>query len=174
MSNAPSVDGDLLDRLEAELLHRRTPSEAITSGELADQITDEDAEASPKTREAVKQVMRDRDLPVIGCSQGYYVPRSQDPIDAEVESLEGRIEGIRERQQLLRENWQTWQASRTDGGTVETTEATDDDGQGDGQGDDQDTTSGDDRVPDEVRDRIDADPYLTIDDWLAHNRGDQA
>ena len=105
-----TITGDVLDAIEAEL-HRRyrkrkagtfsRAEQAITSDELAAEIVDEHTDANPKTREAVKIVMRTRSIPIIGDHDGYRIPLDREPIDDAVDSLEGRIEGIRERQQLL-------------------------------------------------------------------------
>jgi hypothetical protein len=111
------VDGATLDELHEILLHRYQLAQgddvapgvqAITSGELADRVTGEDSEANPKTREAVKILMRERGLPIIGSSHGYYIPTDPADIEEEIDALEGRSEGIQERQPLLRDNWENW------------------------------------------------------------------
>jgi len=114
--NTSDIDGELLDALEASLHDCIGQANAKTSGELADELEIEDTEAQPKTREAVKVLMRERGLPLIGGNTGYYIPETQAPIDDAIESLQGRIAGIQERQQLLSDNWEAWTRAETDGG----------------------------------------------------------
>lgn len=138
-STTPSAD--TLDDLEADLRDAVGQDAAITSGELADRHFPEDGEANPETREAVKTLMRERGLPIIGGSTGYYIPAEQAPIDAAIESLEGRIAGIRERQKLLAQNWAAWDHSNTDAESV---------------------------LPDAAIEQIEQDPVLTVEDVLEH------
>ena len=66
------IDPEALDALQMELSGRHGRSEAITSGELSS-IVSENAEANPRTRAAIKQLMRETSMPVIGNNAGYYV-----------------------------------------------------------------------------------------------------
>lgn len=136
----PSITGRLVDQIEETLRERHykrhegvietTAEQAITSADLAAQLDIDDGEAQPKTREAIKIVMRERGLPVIGGSNGYYIPVRGDDIADALETLDGRIAGIEERKRLLDENWRNWRAQErtyrdeqtpatTDGGHVE-------------------------------------------------------
>lgn len=162
----PDIDGELLDQLEQKLLTAVGQENAITSGELAREVTGETAEANPKTREAVKELLRERSLPVVGSNDGYYIPTSSGPIEDEIESLEGRISGIRERQHLLREAWADWcQTERYDdhdGGGGGRDDASDDHPTSDEQAQqDQHTLS------EEERERIKEDPVLSLSDFGA-------
>jgi len=56
---------------------------------------------------------------VIGGSDGYYIPESNAEISENVQSLQERIEGIKERQRLLVDNWAAHTGATTDGGTSE-------------------------------------------------------
>lgn len=110
-------DADTLDAIESDLRAAVGKDAAVTSGELAARHVPDDGEANPTTREIVKSVMmRERGLPVVSCSNGYYIPESSETIAEELESLRGRIAGIEERMQLLEDNWQQWRTA-TDGGT---------------------------------------------------------
>lgn len=114
----PSIDGDLLDAVADELQERHrkriegeiqsAKEQAITSGQLADEVTGEDAEANPKTREAMKVLMRERGLPIVGDHRGNWIPVSDEPVEAKLSDLDSRIAGIEERKQLLSQNWTTW------------------------------------------------------------------
>ena len=112
------LDPETLDRIEADLRNAVGKEAAITSGELAARHIPNDGEANPTTREIVKEVMmRERGLPIVSCSNGYYIPEDRETIDDELESLRGRIAGIEDRMQLLASNWKVWRTA-TDSGTV--------------------------------------------------------
>jgi len=112
------IDPETLDAIADDLRTEAVGAEhALTSGDLADRHIPGDSDANPKTREAIKILMRERGLPVIGGSQGYYIPASAGPIEEAIDTLDGRIAGIQERKQLLQENWESWTQRRaTDGG----------------------------------------------------------
>jgi len=99
------IDTAALDALTMELSGRHGPEEAITAEELST-ILNENTKTSPKTRQAVKEVMRQTYLPVLGTYAGYCLPRNDREAAEEVRRLESRIEGIREKQRLIVENWQ--------------------------------------------------------------------
>lgn len=115
-------DPDTLDALEADLRDAVGKPNAISSGELAERHVPADGEANPRTRELVKQVlMRERGLPIVSCSNGYYIPEDRATIEDELDSLRGRIAGIEDRMQLLEDNWDQWRTpdAATDGGTTD-------------------------------------------------------
>lgn len=101
MSSA--VDGEKpVDRQAAELLQGRTcPEEAITSGELSDRLQITDGEANPKTRELVRDLIQDHNLPVVSCHAGYYVADNLAEIEDHLTELDSRIAGIEERKQRI-------------------------------------------------------------------------
>ena len=107
-----------LDALESDLRAAR-PSEPVTSGELAARHFPDDGSGNSKTRQAIKHLMRERGLPIVGGGNGYYVPQSNADVADMVRSLQGRIDGIKERQRLLVDNWASHTAQPTtasDGG----------------------------------------------------------
>jgi len=102
MSSADDVSATSLDeQVFQELRGRTSKAEAITSGELADRLNVGDAEANPRTRELVRDVMESHDLPVVSCHAGYYVADSLVEIEDELDSLDGRIAGIEQRKERL-------------------------------------------------------------------------
>lgn len=112
------ADSDVLDAIESELQERHTKrmegeyqsadEQAITSSELAETITGETAEANPRTREAMKILMRERGLPIVGDHRGNWIPVTDGPVEAKLDDLDARIAGIEERKQLLAQNWGRW------------------------------------------------------------------
>lgn len=135
------INPDTLDAIESDLKDAIGKGNAITSAELAARHDIDDSDAQPATREAVKTLMRERNLPVIGGSQGYFIPTHQGPIDDAIASLDGRIAGIRERQQLLAENWADWTHGGPDAEAI---------------------------LAEHERAAIEADPVLSVEDVLDH------
>lgn len=102
MSSATAPSTGAVDVQLVEILRgRNSPDDAITSGELADRLSIHDSEANPKTRELVRDVMENHDLPIVSCYAGYYVADSLETIEGELDSLDGRIAGMEERKRLL-------------------------------------------------------------------------
>jgi len=103
----PAIDGDILDAIAQELTDRHTArvegditsaaEQAITSAELAESITGEDTAANPKTREAMKVLMRERNIPIVGDHRGNWIPVDGDKVDRKLDELDARIAGIEER-----------------------------------------------------------------------------
>jgi hypothetical protein len=101
------IDGALLDDLEELLDDHRGPENAISSGEIADELGIDDSGSNPRTREAVKALLDERELPVISNSNGYFVATAESQVEEEIESLQSRIQDIQQRQQLIRDAWES-------------------------------------------------------------------
>ena len=143
---SPALLSRLYHVLRTEAVGR---ANAITSGELAERITGEDTAANPKTREAVLEVMRATQTPVVGCSQGYFVPQSAGEVEAALETLAQRRQGIERRERLLQRAWRHGgQPVRADGGAEP-----------------------EDVLDDEELERIRADPVLEPED-VVEQRGE--
>lgn len=141
----PSIDGELLDDLE-EILRGRSRNDAITSAELSDRLSLEDGEASPKAREAVRILIVERGLPVASGNRGYWMCETAAEAEEYTESLRGRIAGIEERLERFESAWDDWHRPDSDNPSL---------------------------TPEE-RQRIEADPVLTIDDVVAERGGGEA
>jgi hypothetical protein len=164
MSRAVSDDeNDDLRRLYDELKTHVGRDEAINSAELAARYYPDDGAAQPKTREAVKQVMREFGLPLVSCNEGYYVPNNPATIENELDSLQGRIDGIQERKQLLENNWRDW--SRKHQIPMEQANSDSDTDDTEAQLRELGFSSG------EIE-RIRESDFLTMADVLAHERGE--
>lgn len=139
MSNA-SVDDAALDALAMKLSGRHGHDEAITSGELSS-ILSENAEASPKTRAAIKQLMRETDMTILSGHAGYFVADDDRDVAEYLARLQDRIDGIEERMRLVQENWHRQRDS------------------------DDDTADSD--LTDEEIEQIKADPVLELSDFTS-------
>ena len=101
-SKTAAIDGDLLDDLESLLWDHVGPENSITSTEVSDELGIKDSNGNPKTREAIKIVLRERGVPVIAGANGYYIAETEKQVRDELDSLDQRIQGIEERKQLIR------------------------------------------------------------------------
>lgn len=155
--DAPAVDGALLDAA-ADIIEGRDKDAAITSAELSDRLGLDDGEASPKARDLVRTLITERAIPVRSGSVGYWVCQSEAEASEYLDTLRGRIAGIETRMDCFEIAWQSHKRALADGGTTTTA---DDDGDDGGE------------VPPEVREELEDDPVLTVDDWLAAH-GDDA
>lgn len=101
------VDGELLDRIQELMLDHQGPSNTISSGQIAEVLGVDDADAQPKTREAIRVLSEEREVPIASTSQGYYLIQTQDHLNDYLENLDGRIAGIQKRKQTAIDAWES-------------------------------------------------------------------
>lgn len=68
------------------------------------------------TRQLITECIVNDKYPIGSGSAGYFLIDSQDELDEVVRSLEGRIQGLRNRIDALKEGWGMRERSRADGG----------------------------------------------------------
>jgi len=97
--HAPDTDPDTLDVLKTILVDDHVGEDnAITSDALAAAVGERSShDTNPAVRDAVRDLLFDRGVPVASCNDGYYIPRNPDDIDAEVESIRDRIGELNKR-----------------------------------------------------------------------------
>jgi hypothetical protein len=140
------IDPDTLDVLESVLRDSHVGEEsAVTSDELATALDEsEEHDTNPSIRDAVRQLVNDRQVPVCSSTQGYWIPEDANGIDDEIESIRDRIGALNERIINLRTardefdfdetavaedgDEQTGTTADSDSGTEETTVPDDDEG----------------------------------------------
>lgn len=108
-----SIDDAALDLLAQRLSGRHGHEEAITSGELSS-ILSENTAANPKTRAAIKQLMRETDMAILSGHAGYFVAEDDRDVAEYLSRLQDRIDGIEERMRLVQENWHEQRESDED------------------------------------------------------------
>jgi len=93
------IDADTLDVLESVLRDSHVgETNAITSDELATALDESDAhDTNPSIRDAVRQLVNDRQVPVCSSTRGYWIPEDAGEIDEEIESIRDRIGALNER-----------------------------------------------------------------------------
>jgi hypothetical protein len=93
----PSIDGELLDDVEAILRDEATPDDPVTSGEISDRLDLDDGDSNPRAREAIRILTDERELPIAGTSTGYFMMTERSELEAYKENLDARIAGMEER-----------------------------------------------------------------------------
>jgi len=93
------IDPDTLDVLEAVLRDSHVGEQnAVTSDELATALDESDEhDTNPSIRDAVRQLVNDRQVPVCSSTRGYWIPKDADGIDEEIESIRDRIGALNTR-----------------------------------------------------------------------------
>jgi len=64
---------------------------AISSQALAD-ATGDDGIAATTVRDAIRELRRERDLPIVSCSRGYYLIDDTDALQRELDRIQSEIE----------------------------------------------------------------------------------
>jgi len=93
------IDPDTLDVLESVLRDSHVgETNAVTSDELATALDESDRhDTNPSIRDAVRQLVNDRQGPVCSSTRGYWIPKDANGIDEEIESIRDRIGALNER-----------------------------------------------------------------------------
>jgi hypothetical protein len=93
------IDPDTLDVLESVLRDSHVGEQnAVTSDELGTALNESDAhDTNPSIRDAVRQLVNDRQVPVCSSTRGYWIPEDSDGIDEEIKSIRDRIGALNER-----------------------------------------------------------------------------
>jgi hypothetical protein len=111
------IDPDTLDVLESVLRDSHVGEQnAVTSDELGTALDESDAhDTNPSIRDAVRQLVNDRQVPVCSSTRGYWIPQDADGIDDEIESIRDRIGALNERILNLREARDEFDFDRAEG-----------------------------------------------------------
>lgn len=168
--DTPDIGGEVLDAFEATLRERYynrlsqeafdKSDQAITAAELADIHNIDDANGNPKVREGLKFLQSERGIPLVADHDGNYIPVEWSEVERKLDELDSRIQGIEERKADLKRAYEAWDHERTH--DSDDAEATEGESVADGGVD----------VPPDVRERIENDPVLTVEDWVEHRGGE--
>jgi len=93
------IDPETLDVLESVLRDSHVgETNAVTSDDLATALDESDThDTNPSIRDAVRQLVNGRQVPVCSSTQGYWIPEDAGEIDEEIESIRDRIGALNER-----------------------------------------------------------------------------
>lgn len=82
----------------------------ISAREINDVIEVDTVGSFPRTRELVRDVLFEEQVPVVSGSNGYYVVETADELSTYIESLDSRIGNIAERRYAIRRAAHAWDA----------------------------------------------------------------
>lgn len=116
------IDGATLDALTLELLDTG-PDDARTAAELARRTGIDDRGGSPVTREAIRELIDERGVPVVAGTKGYYLLDSPAELKRYLATLDSRIAGIEERKQLVVAAWNRYRDAQAETGERRPAEA---------------------------------------------------
>lgn len=91
-----------LEQVKNILLEHTGPSEAISSGDIAEELDIEESDTRSRTRELIWKAMRIYELPIGANTKGYFLIKSDSVFQDCIDLLEKRQEGIEERKDLLK------------------------------------------------------------------------
>lgn len=87
------------------LIAHKGKDNAISSSRIAKEFNIPDDVTCFTTRRLVKEVIKEFGLPVASCSNGYYFITEENEYNEYMNSLIARIEGIKKRMSMVRENY---------------------------------------------------------------------
>lgn len=103
-SDDPSFDTDVLEDV-FELVVESDVDDPITSGEVSDRVGINDGNGNPKTREVIRTLVEERNVPIAAGPNGYFFLESPDDLQHYLTGLDSRIAGIQERKRTVTEAW---------------------------------------------------------------------
>ena len=108
--HAPDTDPDTLDVLETILVDDHVgENNAITSDALAAAVGEHSShDTNPAIRDAVRDLLFDRGVPVASCNTGYYIPADEGDIADEMESIRNRIGELNKRKLAFEAATEGW------------------------------------------------------------------
>lgn len=96
------------ERVKELLLEHRGKGNGITSREINDVVGLDNVGSFPQTRECVRAVMFNEDIPVIGGNGGYYIAETEEELAGALDTLEKRIVRTAERKMALKRAARAW------------------------------------------------------------------
>jgi hypothetical protein len=126
--HAPSTDTETLDVLETILTDDHVGRErAITTDALAEAVAEHDShDTNPSIRDAIRDLLFERGVPVTSCNAGYYIPRDEAGIEDEVSSIRDKIGALNKRKMAIEAAAEGWdfEAHESDHAPPDTAEPT--------------------------------------------------
>jgi|AntDeeMinimDraft_5_1070356.scaffolds.fasta_scaffold03542_8 23S rRNA maturation-related 3'-5' exoribonuclease YhaM len=103
------VNQEEKEQVKSILLDHDGADNKITAREIDDELGLDSVGSFPNTRAAIRELLFEDQIPVIGTTQGYYVAESEEQVDEYIESLEGRIMEITERKFAITRAADNWE-----------------------------------------------------------------
>lgn len=96
------------ETVKSLLLEHRGRGNEISSRELNDVVELDNVDSFPQTRQLVRDIIEDEQIPVIGGGRGFYVAETEEEIASALSTLDSRITNTAERKMLLERAVQEW------------------------------------------------------------------
>lgn len=126
------IDGEILEEVLDILEAHQGPDNPVTSGTIADRVGIDDGSGNPKTREAIRILSEEQDIPVAAGSRGYFMMTEPAHLSEYLEKLDNRIEGIEKRKETATRAWNRYRYARDEDGGIELRYGEDDGDRDDG------------------------------------------
>ncbi len=91
------------------LMDHRGSDNPITSREINEKIQQDSVGSFPETRQIIREVMIEEQIPIAAGSQGYYVIESEEELSEYIENLDNRVLSITARKQAVLRAANDWE-----------------------------------------------------------------
>lgn len=104
------------EQVKELLLDHRGADNPITSREISNKLKKSEVGSFPETRELIREIVLEDEIPIASSSNGYYVIETEQELKDYIDQLEQRILGISERRFAVHKAANNWD------GNIETDE----------------------------------------------------
>lgn len=91
------------------LLEHRGRGNEISSREINDAVGLDDIGSFPQTRQLVRDIIEEEQIPVIGGGNGFYVAETEEEVASALSTLDSRITSTAKRKMLLQRAVEEWE-----------------------------------------------------------------
>ena len=109
-----SYTQDEYEQVKEMVLEHRGRSDQISSREINDVVGLDSVGSFPTTRQCVREIMFEEQIPIIGGGNGYYIPETEQEISDAIDTLDSRILNTAERKMALRRAAGGWDGIEED------------------------------------------------------------
>lgn len=102
------VDQETLETVKELLMEHRGADNQISSREINEVIEVDSVGSFPRTREIVRTLLFEEEVPIASGGNGYYIIEDQDELEEEISSIDRRIGNIAERRVAVRRAAMNW------------------------------------------------------------------
>lgn len=104
-----SHDGEQVkEQVKEIILDHRGRDNPISSRDINEQLNLDNVGSFPNTREVIRELILEEQIPIAAGGNGYYVIETEDELQHYIDSLEGRMLSIADRKYGVRRAAQAW------------------------------------------------------------------
>ena len=97
-----SYTQDEYDQVKEMIMEHYGRDDQISSREINEEVGLDSVGSFPTTRECVREIMFEEQIPIIGGGNGYYIAETEQEISDAIDTLDSRILNTAERKMALR------------------------------------------------------------------------